>query len=67
MIHAASLLHDDVIDDAYTRRGRHSINALYGHKTSIMFGDVLYSKAFYELVEIDRRVARSLNLSNHLF
>lgn len=60
MIHAASLLHDDVIDDAYTRRGRPSINALYGNKTSIMFGDVLYSKAFYELVEIDRRVARSL-------
>ncbi|ADV46159.1 polyprenyl synthetase family protein [Nitratifractor salsuginis] len=60
MIHAASLLHDDVIDDAYTRRGRPSINALYGNKTSIMFGDVLYSKAFYELVDIDRQVARSI-------
>jgi octaprenyl-diphosphate synthase len=60
MIHAASLLHDDVIDDAFTRRGRPSINALYGNKTSIMFGDVLYSKAFYELVDIDRQVARSI-------
>jgi len=58
MIHAASLLHDDVIDDAYVRRGRPSINALYGNKTSIMFGDVLYSKAFHELVDIDRQVAR---------
>lgn len=58
MIHAASLLHDDVIDDAFTRRGRPSINALYGNKTSIMFGDVLYSKAFHELVDIDRQVAR---------
>ncbi len=61
MIHAASLLHDDVIDDAYTRRGRPSINALYGNKTSIMFGDILYSKAFYELVDIDRRVAQSIS------
>jgi len=61
MIHAASLLHDDVIDDAFTRRGRPSINALYGNKTSIMFGDVLYSKAFYELVDIDRLVARVIS------
>jgi len=61
MIHAASLLHDDVIDDAFTRRGRPSINALYGNKTSIMFGDVLYSKAFYELVDIDRQVARVIS------
>ncbi len=61
MIHAASLLHDDVIDDAFVRRGRPSINALYGNKTSIMFGDVLYSKAFHELVDIDRRVARSIS------
>jgi len=61
MIHAASLLHDDVIDDAYTRRGRPSINALYGNKTSIMFGDVLYSKAFHELVDIDRQVARVIS------
>ncbi len=58
MIHAASLLHDDVIDDAFERRGRPSINALYGNKTSIMFGDILYSKGFYELNEIDKEVSR---------
>jgi octaprenyl-diphosphate synthase len=58
MIHAASLLHDDVIDDAYMRRGQPSINAVYGNKTSVMFGDVLYSKAFYELADLDRPVAR---------
>ena len=61
MIHAASLLHDDVIDDADLRRGRPSLNALYGSKTSIMFGDVLYAKAFHELVDIDRQVARVLS------
>ena len=61
MIHAASLLHDDVIDDAYVRRGRPSINALYGNKTSIMFGDVLYSKAFHELNDIDREVSKVIS------
>ncbi len=58
MIHAASLLHDDVLDEATVRRGRPSINAAFDNKTAIMFGDVLYSKAFYELVDIDRTVAR---------
>jgi len=61
MIHAASLLHDDVIDDAYTRRGVASINALFGNKSAIMVGDILYSKAFYELVDIDREVARIIS------
>lgn len=49
MIHAASLLHDDVIDDAMTRRGEASINATDGSKISIMVGDILYAKAFSEL------------------
>lgn len=46
MIQSASLLHDDVIDNATTRRSRPSINALFGDKNAIMLGDVLYSKAF---------------------
>lgn len=57
MIHAASLLHDDVIDDAYTRRAKPSLNALYGNKTAIMLGDILYSKGFLELNNIDKEVA----------
>lgn len=57
MIHAASLLHDDVIDEADTRRGKPSINALYSDKTSIMFGDILYSRAFTELSQMDKKVA----------
>ena len=60
MIHAASLLHDDVIDAAELRRGRPSINALYGDKTAIMFGDVLYSTAFTQLVDLGRPIARSI-------
>ena len=58
MIHAASLLHDDVIDDAYTRRSKPSLNALYGNKTAIMLGDILYSKGFLELNNISADVAK---------
>lgn len=57
MIHASSLLHDDVIDEADTRRGKPSINALFDNKTSIMFGDVLYSKAFTELSQMNKDIA----------
>ena len=58
MIHAASLLHDDVIDDANTRRGKISVNASDGDKTAIMLGDILYSKAFFELISISPEVAK---------
>jgi len=58
MIHAASLLHDDVIDDAGTRRSKPSLNALYGNKTAIMLGDILYSKGFFELNNISADVSR---------
>ena len=61
MIHAASLLHDDVIDDADTRRAKPSLNALYGNKTAIMLGDILYSKGFYELNNISAEVARLIS------
>jgi len=61
MIHAASLLHDDVIDDAYTRRSQPSLNALYGNKTAIMLGDILYSKGFLELNNISPEVAQMVS------
>ena len=61
MIQSASLLHDDVIDEAQTRRQKPSINALFGNKNAIMLGDVLYSKAFYELSCLDVRLAQSVS------
>ena len=61
MIHAASLLHDDVIDDAFTRRSQPSLNALYGNKTAIMLGDILYSKGFFELNNISADVAKTVS------
>jgi len=46
IIHAATLVHDDVIDDARTRRGRPSANARWGNHTSVLAGDWLYMEAF---------------------
>ncbi len=61
LIHAASLLHDDVIDEATTRRGTPSINATYDSKTAVMLGDILYSKAFFELNSFSSFVARRVS------
>ena len=60
LIHGASLLHDDVIDEAMTRRGVSSVNATQGSKIAVMLGDILYSKAFTALVAFDRDVARTI-------
>jgi len=61
LIHAASLLHDDVIDDSLVRRGKESINAIFGNKTAIMLGDTLYSKSFNELSKMDSRIAEIIS------
>jgi len=61
LIHAASLLHDDVLDEADIRRGKPSLNALYGNKTAIMFGDILYSKGFFELSKFDSKIAQIIS------
>lgn len=63
LIHAASLLHDDVIDEAKTRRGVESVNATDGSKIAVMLGDILYSKAFTSLVEFDKDVAKVISSS----
>jgi octaprenyl-diphosphate synthase len=46
MVHSATLVHDDVIDTAETRRGRPSTNAIWGNQTSVLAGDWLYMQAF---------------------
>ncbi len=61
LIHAASLLHDDVIDDATLRRGAPSVNATEDSKTAIMLGDALYSKAYSTLVTYDEAVAKAVS------
>ncbi len=46
MIHTATLVHDDIIDVAETRRGRPSTNIIFGNHTSVLAGDWLYMQAF---------------------
>lgn len=52
MIHTASLLHDDVIDEAETRRGVQSVNAKYGNKLAILGGDFLLARASVGLAKL---------------
>ncbi len=54
-IHTASLLHDDVVDDAKLRRGRSSANSIWGNQASILVGDYLYSKALYHAVRLQNQ------------
>ena len=51
LLHTATLIHDDVVDQAPLRRGRPSANARWGDDASILVGDHLYSKSFALMVE----------------
>ncbi len=44
MLHETSLLHDDVVDNSFTRRGRDSLNALWGNRVSVLTGDYLMAR-----------------------
>jgi len=46
MLHTATLVHDDIIDDAEMRRGRPSVNSEWGNERAVLMGDWLYMKAF---------------------
>jgi octaprenyl-diphosphate synthase len=50
-IHTATLLHDDVVDDADLRRGRRAARKVWGNQISILVGDYLYTKAMCKVVE----------------
>lgn len=61
-LHTATLLHDDVIDHSDLRRGRATVNALWGNSPSVLVGDFLYSRAFQMMVEIgDMRIMAILS------
>ena len=61
LLHTATLIHDDVVDQAPLRRGRPSANAQWGDDASVLVGDHLYSKSFAMLVrDNDRAVLETL-------
>ena len=52
-IHTATLLHDDVVDDADLRRGKRTARKVWGNQISILVGDYLYTKAMCKVVEFE--------------
>jgi len=51
LIHAATLMHDDVIDNSKIRRGKKTLNSIWGNQSSILVGDYLLSRCFEMMVE----------------
>lgn len=60
LIHTASLLHDDCIDDSSIRRGIKTINSKMGSNTAILLGDLIVSFAFDSAMQINHETARTL-------
>jgi len=54
MIHTATLLHDDVVDESELRRGRKTANAMFGNAASVLVGDFLYSRSFQMMVGVGK-------------
>jgi heptaprenyl diphosphate synthase len=55
LLHLATLVHDDVIDDADERRGKPSIKSRFGNKAAVVCGDYLFCKCFTMVAEIAKR------------
>ena len=62
LIHTATLVHDDVVDDAEKRRGFFSINALWKNKIAVLVGDYLLSKGM--VVALDNEEFQLLKIIN---
>lgn len=68
MLHTATLVHDDIIDNADLRRNRSSVNARFGNQTAVLMGDWLYMSAFettvrersLEIIDILTRLTRKM-------
>ncbi|GMH34058.1 hypothetical protein BSKO_01892 [Bryopsis sp. KO-2023] len=53
MIHTASLVHDDVLDDCDIRRGKTTVNSLYGTRVAVLAGDFLFAQASWGLANLE--------------
>ena len=52
LLHTATLVHDDVVDDSSIRRGNRSVNSIWSNAHGVLIGDYIYSKAFIYMVDI---------------
>ena len=52
LLHTATLIHDDVVDESQTRRGVRSVNNIWSNAHGVLIGDYIYSKAFILMVEV---------------
>ena len=55
LLHTATLIHDDVVDDSAVRRGTNSVNKLWTNSHGVLIGDYIYSKAFMYMVDIGNK------------
>ena len=53
MIHVASLVHDDVLDECNLRRGAETVNSLYGTRVAVLVGDFLFAQSSWGLAQLD--------------
>lgn len=53
MIHVASLVHDDVLDECRLRRGKETVNSLYGTRVAVLVGDFLFAQSSWGLAQLD--------------
>ncbi len=53
MIHTASLVHDDVVDEAATRRGVETVHSRFNHRVAVLAGDFLFAQASWHLANLD--------------
>ena len=56
LLHTASLVHDDVVDESAERRGQKSVNALYDNKVSVLVGDYILSTALLNVLTLTLRL-----------
>lgn len=66
MLHMATLIHDDIIDDAKNRRGRETIQSKYGKDYAVFMGDILFSKCFM-ILSADTSIENMKLLSEAIF
>ncbi len=69
LLHTATLVHDDVVDDSYERRGRFAINAIWRNKIAVLAGDFLLSRGMllavenndYKMLEVVSRAVKEMS------